>query len=1066
MAEESSSEVVPNRVQPPARGASPALYGILTAALRFRLLLVAGATVLLVLGGLTLRRMPTDPVGALGSGPVLEVQTEALGLSSQEVEQYVTVPMENNLLDGVMGVWDVRSQSLPGVSVVDLMFGPGVTTLHARQLVEERLTNAFSLPNVSQPPLLIQPLASSSRAVMIGLSSRSVDPLELSYLARWVVKPRLTGVSGVANVVIFGQRDRQLQVLVDPARLAAKHVTLSQVIQTAGNAQLVSPLTYLEGAAPGTGGFLDGSNQRLEVRPVLPLGAPRDLAGVPVAGASGKLPLGRVARVVLSNQPLIGDAITRQGPGLILLVQRLPGSSVRGVTNGVRRALGDLAPALRGVQVDTGLYTPARYAGAALSNVGLAALIAAVLVLVALLATLLDLGAAAIAALAVAVSLVAAALVLDLLGYELSATAILGLLLGATLIVDDAVGSVLALRDRATGRLSPAVARAALGTPRTALGYATVIVLLTLVPAFIAHGLAATFVHPMLLAIGLAALTGLVVAVTLTPALAMLLLGRLPHRRPGAGTRAGERYAAQVSRLAGLPRVIPLALCLAGVAAMASLAFLHEPGAPPFRDRDLVVDFAGPAGTSLTEMDRVSGRTLSTVRALPGVSGASATLGRAVAGDRLVDDSSAQLYVRVAGGADLPQVTRAVRAVVGSVPGFTATVGNAETESLAGVLTPAHPSLTVRVYGEDPATLARLARGVAAYLTSVPGLGRPRIAVQAQEPNIEVRVNDAAALRAGVLPGDARRQASTLVSGLTVGNFFEQQAVFDVVVRGTPDVRSSLDAVRNLQIDTSSGGHVPLSRIATVAIHRDPVAIRHEALSRYADVVVPRTDISAGTAAAAGRQAIATQHPPIGYHAEVLGGTPEDATSRGTFFTYVLAAAIGILLLLQAALRSWRLAATVFFTLPVALLGGLVVMLAAGWGRSLGADAGLLAVFGLAVRHGTVLTSEIRRRQQLDGARLDAGHVAAAARTRLAPVLVSTVVLAAALIPFLVLGDRPGGELPHVAAGVVLGGLASMVLYVLILLPAACSAFAAAEAPPDVEDLHELEPDRDLVLTP
>ncbi|HSP19619.1 MAG TPA: efflux RND transporter permease subunit, partial [Myxococcaceae bacterium] len=340
---------------------SPTLERILRASLRFRLLVIAAAACLLVGGGLTLRRMPVDPVGELASGPVLEVQTDALGLSSQEVEQYVTVPLENNLLDGVMGVWDVRSQSLPGVSVVDLLFTPGVSTLHARQLVEERLTNAFSLPNVSSPPLLIQPLASSDRTLMIGLSSRSVDPLQLSYLARWVVKPRLEGVSGVANVVIFGQRDRQLQVLVDPARLAAAHVTLNQIIRTAGNAQLVSPLTYLEGSAPGTGGFLDGANQRLEIRPVLPLGAPRDLARVPVADAPGRLPLGAVAHVVLSHQPLIGDAITRAGPGLVLLVQRLPGASVRGVANGVRRALADLAPALRRVSVDTGVSSPAPY---------------------------------------------------------------------------------------------------------------------------------------------------------------------------------------------------------------------------------------------------------------------------------------------------------------------------------------------------------------------------------------------------------------------------------------------------------------------------------------------------------------------------------------------------------------------------------------------------------------------------------------------------------------------------------------------------------------------------------
>src|SRR5947209_1302386 len=192
---------------------------VIAAALRFRLLLLGIAAGLIVLGGISLRQMHNDVVPELSSGPVLEVQTEALGLSSQEVEQYVTVPLENNLLDGIMNVWDVRSHSVPGLSTVDLYFQPGTTLLHARQLVEERLTNAFSLPNVAKPPQLIQPLSSSSRVLMIGLQSSKISTLLLSYLARWVVRPRLSGVPGVANVAIFGQKDRQLQVLVDPTRL-------------------------------------------------------------------------------------------------------------------------------------------------------------------------------------------------------------------------------------------------------------------------------------------------------------------------------------------------------------------------------------------------------------------------------------------------------------------------------------------------------------------------------------------------------------------------------------------------------------------------------------------------------------------------------------------------------------------------------------------------------------------------------------------------------------------------------------------------------------------------------
>src|SRR5690242_829905 len=383
------------------------------------MLLVALAAGLIAIGIIALPKMHSDVLPELSQGPVLEVQTESPGLSSQEVEQYITVPMENNLLDGIMGVWDVRSRSTPGLSTVDLYFEPGTTTLHARQLVEERLTNSFSLPAVNKPPLLIQPLSSSSRTLLIGLNSTKLSPLELSYLARWVVKPRLSGVAGVANVSIFGQQDRQIQVQVDPAKLAAQHVTLQQVIDTTGNAQLVSPLTYLEGSAPGTGGFLDGPNQRIDIRPVLPLGAPKNLASVPITEAPGKPTLGSVASIVEGHQPLIGEGITRHGAGLVLLVQKLPSASVPGVTKGVMAALNDLRPALPGVTIDTSFYKPATYVHNSLHNIALALILAAVLGTVALAALLLNLRALFLAVLSIALSLATAVIVIDALGYTL-----------------------------------------------------------------------------------------------------------------------------------------------------------------------------------------------------------------------------------------------------------------------------------------------------------------------------------------------------------------------------------------------------------------------------------------------------------------------------------------------------------------------------------------------------------------------------------------------------------------------------------------------------------------------
>ena len=1037
---------------------------VLAGALRFRMLLLGAAVGLIVLGVVALQQMPNDAVPELASGPVLEVQTEALGLSGKEVEQYITVPLENNLLSGIMGVWDMRSNSVPGLSSVDLYFEPGTTVLHARQLVQERLTNAFSLPNVSKPPLLIQPLSSSSRVMMIGLTSKSLSGIELSYLARWIVKPRLSGVPGVANVAIFGQQDRQLQVLVDPATLAAHAISLQQIINTAGNSQLVSPLSYLEGAAPGTGGFLDGPNQRLEIRPVLPLGTPRDLAAVPIAGAPGREPLGSVTAVVQDHQPLIGNGFVGTGPGLVLMVQKLPSASVLGVTKGIERALGELRPALPGVRIDSSFFRPATYISKGLSDTAVAVALGAVLALLVLVALFGAARAVVITVASVTVSLLSALLLLDALGYTLNPLIVLGLVVATAVVLDDALGAADEIARRVRERNASGggesvgtVVIDACARLRSPLGYATLIVLLSAAPVFFANGSAATFVHPMLLAFGLAVIASLLVSLTLTPALAMVLFDRGEPRAHDSriGCRVSAAYASMLAYALRIPRAVLIGVCVIGLAAVAMLPFLREPATPSFKDRNLVVAWNGPAGTSLGEMDRITGRVLNRLRALPAVADVGATLGRAVSADQIVDTSSGQIFVALEPGTDYDQALAAVRQVAGSTPGMQSSVSTYEGDVTSGVLAPAAHQVDVRVYGEDYAVLGALARHVGALMSHVSGLGPAQIESPTQEPNIEVAINDDGAVRAGVLPGDARREASTLISGLAVGNFFQDQAVFDVVVRGTPAEAGSLSSVRNMLIDTSNGGHVRLGDIAAVSVKPDPVDIQHQAISRYVDVVATVSGRSVGSAADALRGPLASIAYPLEYHAEIVGGTPDDPTAHTAFISYLLAAAVGILLLLQAAVGSWRLALLLFLVIPVTLSGGLVVALLSGETSSLGTYAGLLGVLAFAVRQGVVIVDRIRRLHGADGGPLSREIVARAASERFGPTLGAGAVSAATLLPFVVMGEVAGNELTHTAAAVMLGGLLTSLAVNQLILPAVHLRLGPAEpiAAPEPEEM-------------
>src|SRR5262245_38568729 len=308
---------------------------IIAWSMQLRLLMVAAAAVLIFFGVTQLRHMPIDVVPEFTS-PHVEIQTEALGLSAAEVEAMITVPLEADMLNGVPWVHEIRSESIPGLSSIVLAFEPGTDLLAARQMAQERLVGVHALPNVSKPPVMLQPVSSTSRFMKIGLTSDTRSLIELSVLARWTIVPRLMGVPGVANVSIWGNRGRQLQVQVDPARLQAAGVKLQQVIETAGNALWVSPLTFLSASTPGTGGWIETPNQRLGIQHMLPISTPADLAKVTVEGTA--LSLGDVATVVEDHQPLIGDAVVEDASALMLVVEKLPWANTVDVTHNVESA--------------------------------------------------------------------------------------------------------------------------------------------------------------------------------------------------------------------------------------------------------------------------------------------------------------------------------------------------------------------------------------------------------------------------------------------------------------------------------------------------------------------------------------------------------------------------------------------------------------------------------------------------------------------------------------------------------------------------------------------------------
>jgi Cu/Ag efflux pump CusA len=1037
---------------------------IVGSSLRARKGVVATAAVILAVGVWQLRDAHVDALPEFGP-TVVEVQTEALGLSAEEMEQLITTPLEQDLLNGVAWMESIRSQSVPGLSNIVMEFEPGTDLYRARQVVQERLNEAHALPNVAKVPAMLQPQSSTSRVMMIRLSSEELTPIELGVLARWTIVPRLSGAPGVSNVVIWGQKERQLQVLVDPQRLAGAGVTLDEVVRTTGNSLWASPLTFLEASTPGTGGFIDQNNQRLGVQHLSPIKTAADLARVvidrsdSVDGASPALRLGDVAEVVEDHQPLIGDAVVSGGEGLILVVEKLPGTSTSEVTSAVEKALDAMRPGLDGVDIDTGIYRPATYLEHASDNLTRAAIIGSVLALFGLVAFLFSWRRVLISAVAIAVSLVAAALVLHLRDSTLNAIVIAALVMALAAVVDDAVVSV----DSAVRRLrtaggirdaggtgtpggelpdsapvAPLIGQAALEVSRS-LGFALAVMVVALVPVFVLEGLAGeSFYPPLAISFLIAVVVSFLVAVTVTPALSLLLLPK---------SAALQSEPPLVRSLQGLYRralrptsrgVIPAALIGVVAIVLGALAYtqLDRSLVPALEETDLLVRWNGPPGTSLPEMDRITARAAEELRALRGVRDVDAHVGRAVRGDLVGGANQGEIWISLDQDAGYDRTVASIEEVVNGYPGLERKVVTYSQNRISDVLATEQTPIRVRVYGQDFEVLKEKAGEVGRLLSGIDGAEEVRVQQIVTEPTIEIEVDLAKAQAAGIKPGDVRRAATTLVSGIQVGALFEAQKIFEVQVWGVPEVRRNASDIRALLLDVPGGGHVTLGDVADVRIGSSPSSIEHDATSRSLDV----------TAAVAGRSRsdvvvdLEAQLREIGfpleYHAEVLGDYTDRTGAERKVAFFALGAALGIFLLLQAAFSSWRLALLAFVSLVAAVSGGFIAAWLDSGAMTLATVAGVLAVLAVATRQLVLLIGRYQHLEHLAGGGDRPAVVEVGSVDGLGAVVTSVGVTALALLPTVVAGTMAGQEIVKPMAVVVIGGLVTTSVVTLFVLPA------------------------------
>ena len=1004
--------------------------------LEYRHFILVISVAVLVAGGLSIRDARVDVLPEFDA-PIVEVQAEALGLSAIEVENLVTINLEE-ILTAAPFLQSISSKSVPGLASVLMTFEPGTDLMLARQMVQERLTMAWALPNVSKPPTMLQPGSAAGRAMIVGLSSDEVSLIDLSVLARWTMTPKLLSVPGVANVSIWGQRARQLQVHVDTRRLQANGVTLDQVIESTGDSLWISPLSFLESSILSTGGWIDTPNQRLGIQHVQPISRASDLAMV--ALNDSPLVLGDVATVVEGHPPLIGDAIINDGAGILLVIEKFPNAGANEVIAGLENALAELGRGMPGITVDSSIYRATRYIDSATSGLARTLTIGAALMTVAVFLSFAALRPAVLAIAAIVLSFATAFLVLYVRDTTINVMHIVGLVAALSAVVDAALIATEAIvrrRAQNPGRPLAAVVFDAMGEIRQPVLIATLIGALVIAPVFWIEGSPRAFFGPLAETYLTALVSAMVVTFVFLPGLALLLLRRQDGTVAATGRmRTPDGYGRTLKRFASAPGP---AMGVAAVGALlvgaAFYAFQWSP-IPTFKERDVVISWEAAPGTSHPSILRLMTRMSRELRGIDGVSSVAGHMGRAITGDQVVGIESGQLWVGISDQSDYDTTMAAIAETAQSFPGIDGTVqsylaGNA----LRAVPLPGDP-IVVRVEGAEDGILNEQAKNVAAVLATIPGVTNVRIDAQVTEPEIQVKVDVAAAARFGLKPGDIRRTTATVFGGLEVGNLFEDQKVFDVVVWGDVASRQSITDIEDLLIDGPNGTSVRLGDVSEVNFVPSPRAITREGVTRNIDIHADVEGRSVDDVAADVKAELEKIPFSFEYHAYLLSDFATLSAANWNLALVFAAAAALIVFLLHAAVQNWRLALALSLSLLAALSGGVLVILVTGGTIAVGSLAGLVAVLGFAVRGCLVTVNRTALAGEAMQAETSTDVALSVAGERFWPLASSAIIIALAFVPGALAGGAAGLEIIQPLALVVIGGLVSVVLVNLFVVPA------------------------------
>jgi len=1013
------------------------LNQIIRFSLRFRGVVVALACVLVGYGLYVAAHAKLDVFPEFAP-PMITIQTEAPGLSPEQVEQLVTRPIENGI-NGVPKLATLRSESIQGLSVITAVFHEDADIYRARQMVSERLTQAAAdLPQGVAAPKMGALTSSTSLMLAIGLVSTNRTPMELRTLADWTIRPRILAAGGVAKVDVFGGEVRQLQIQVRPERLMAFGVDFEEVLNAARKA------TGVRGA-----GFVEDANDRTLIRTEGQSLTPEQLGEVVLASREGgSIRLRDVAEIAEAPEPKLGDAQIMGQRGVILEPSSQYGANTMEVTLAIEQALAEMKPLFEAQHITLypRLFRPANFIQTSLHNINLSLLIGGMLVVAVLFLFLLDLRTAFISFTAIPLSLLAAVIVLDRFGASLNTLTLGGFAIAIGEVVDDAIIDVenimRRLRENRTLQKPRPVFRVILEASlevRSAVVYATFIVALVFMPVLLMSGVQGRLFAPLGTAFVLAIMSSLVVALTVTPALCSLLLSRAKERRPPRYLEwLKGRHATLLEQLSRHPRAVIWAAVALLVAAVATVPFFGGEFLPEFREGHFIVHMAALPGTSLEESMRVGIEVTRELLKNPHIRSVSQQAGRAEQGEDTWGPHYSELHVDLQPleGEEAELVTGEIRQALGKFPGLAFKVMPFLAERIEETISGVTAQFVVNIFGDDLNALDRKAEEIRKVLSQVNGAVDVQVESQPGLQETVARLRPERLLQLGFRPMDVLEAVQTAYRGTVAAQTVEGNRVFDVVVILHRLSRKNSEVLGGLILRNAQGLRVPLRELAEVYPSNSRYLVAHDGARRRQQVAcnIARGD-TAAFAREVRRQVQSKVVLPQGVYIAYSGSAEAQGMARRDLAAHSLMATVGILLLLMIAFQTGRNLLLILANLPFALVGGVLAVFATGGLLSIGSLVGFVTLFGITMRNSIMMISHFEHLVRVEGMSWGLGAAIRGASERLVPILMTALVTALGLLPLAMGTGEAGREIEGPMAIVILGGLLTSTTLNLLVLP-------------------------------